>query len=62
MKLKEYIKSIKNIEKIELLPYHLYGINKYEKLGIDYKLKGTEAMDIEKCNELYKLLVNKKES
>lgn len=62
LKLKEYIKNIKNVEKIELLPYHLYGISKYEKLGIEYKLKDTEAMDIEKCNELYKLLVNKKES
>jgi len=59
LKLKEFIKNIKNVEKIELLPYHLYGIDKYEKLGIEYKLKNTKAMDIEKCNELYKLLEEK---
>ena len=57
LKLKEFIKKINNVEKVELLPYHLYGVDKYEKLGIEYKLKDTEAMDIEKCNELYRLLV-----
>lgn len=57
LKLKEFIKNIKNVEKIELLPYHLYGVDKYEKLGIEYKLKDTKAMDIDKCNELYELLI-----
>jgi len=58
LKLKQYIKNINNVEKVELLPYHLYGVDKYEKLGIDYRLKDTRAMDIEKCNELYKLLID----
>lgn len=58
LKLKDFIKNIKNVEKVELLPYHLYGVDKYKKLGIDYKLKDTKAMDIEKCNELYKLLID----
>lgn len=58
LKLKEFIKNIKNVEKVELLPYHLYGVDKYKKLGIDYKLKDTKAMDIEKCNELYNLLID----
>lgn len=57
LRLKEFIKKIKNVEKVELLPYHLYGIDKYEKLGIDYKLKDTEAMDVEKCKELYDILI-----
>ncbi len=57
LKLKEYIKNIKNVEKIELLPYHLYGVDKYSKLGIDYKLKDVLAMDTQKCNELYDLLM-----
>lgn len=56
-KLKEFIKNVKNVEKIELLPYHLYGIDKYKKLKIDYKLKEIPAMDIEKCNILYKYLI-----
>ena len=48
------IKSIKNVKKIEFLPFHNMAINKYEKLGIDYPYKGKMAMDKDKCNELYK--------
>ncbi len=54
--LKEYLKKIKNIEKIELLPYHTMAIEKYEKLNIDYKLKNTKDMDISKCDELERIL------
>jgi len=52
LNLKEKLKNFKCIEKIELLPYHNMAIEKYEKLGIDYPLKGTLAMDKEKCMEL----------
>ena len=58
MKLKEFIKPLKNIEKVELLPYHTMGVQKYEKLNIPYRLKDTPEMDKEKCNELYKVLMS----
>ncbi|MBE6159608.1 MAG: pyruvate formate lyase-activating protein [Lactobacillales bacterium] len=54
--LKQYIKNIKNIENIELLPYHTMAIDKYKKLNIDYILKDTKDMDINKCLELEKIL------
>ena len=54
--LKEYIKNIPNVEKVELLPYHTMALEKYEKLGIDYPLKGIPAMDKRKCEELETLL------
>ena len=54
--LKEYIKDLKNVEKVELLPYHLLGVNKYEVMGIKYPLEGVEAMDKELCNKYYELL------
>lgn len=57
LKLKKYLSNLENIEKIELLPYHLYGVDKYKKLGLEYRLKDIPAMDIEKCNKLYKLLI-----
>ena len=42
--LKEYLKQFDTIEKIELLPYHLYGIEKYKKLNIPYRLEGVEPL------------------
>ena len=56
LKFKEYIKDIKNIEKIELLPYHSLANTKYEKLNIDYVYKDIKDMDIDKCKELERLL------
>ncbi|MFT8352827.1 pyruvate formate-lyase-activating protein [Clostridium saccharoperbutylacetonicum] len=43
--LKEYIDTIPNVEKVELLPYHLLGKNKYDTLGIKYSLEDVKAMD-----------------
>ena len=59
--LKEYIKTIKNVENIELLPYHTMAIDKYKKLNIDYKLKDTKDMNINRCLELEKILVENEE-
>lgn len=50
------IKRIKNVEKVELLPYHCLGADKYKKLGIEYKLQDVEAMDLENLNELEEIL------
>lgn len=52
--LKEFIKKIKNIKKIEFLPYHSMGKEKYHKLGIEYPYENLKDMDKDKCNELYK--------
>ena len=43
-KLSQFISQI-NVEKIEVLPYHTMGEVKYEKLGIDYPLKGVNPPD-----------------
>ncbi|MFL0247863.1 pyruvate formate-lyase-activating protein [Candidatus Clostridium stratigraminis] len=46
-KMQGIIKEIKNVEKVELLPYHTLGVAKYDKLGISYRLSGIESMDKE---------------
>ena len=43
IKLKEFISTLKNVEKVEVLPYHTLGVSKYEKLGLNYALKGVSA-------------------
>lgn len=55
-KLAKIIKGINNVEKIELLPYHTLGVEKYKKLGIEYRLCEVEAMSKEKLEILEKVL------
>ena len=57
-RLKEFIKPLKNVERVELLPYHLLGVSKYKQLGIPYRLDGVPPMDKDKCDELYKVLMS----
>ena len=61
LKLKEYISKIPNIEKIEFLPYHRLGIEKYEQLGLTYPYKDKQDMDKDVCEDLYKEFMNLKD-
>ena len=58
LELKNFIKDIPNIEKIEFLPYHNLAIEKYNKLEIPYPYKDKLPMDKNKCNELYEWFIN----
>ena len=40
-KTKEFIDTLNNVDKIEVLPYHTMWIVKYENLNIPYRLKGV---------------------
>jgi len=50
-------KNIKNVTKIEFLPYHKLGTEKYEKLKIDNPYKEKKEMNKEQCDKLYKLFM-----
>lgn len=41
-KLNKVIDMITNVHKVDLLPYHNMAENKYEKLGMNYRLKGVK--------------------
>ena len=54
----ESLDKIKNmVERIEILPYHLGGVYKYENLGRKYFLENVEAMD-KKVAEKFEKYVN----
>lgn len=41
-RLADFIKTLKSVKKVEVLPYHTMGVTKYERLGKEYPLKGVE--------------------
>lgn len=48
-----YLKTLPNVEKLELLPYHALAIPKYENLGIAYPLKDTPQMSKQEVKAAY---------
>jgi len=50
--LADWAKNQPTLEGIELLPYHLYGRNKWEALGLSYPLQGVETPKPEVVREV----------
>lgn len=59
IRLKRFVDKIPNVEKIELIPFHRLGKEKYDKLGIEYPLGNLSDMSKEKCDYLYQKYFNK---
>lgn len=55
--MKKIIQRFNNVKKVDLLPYHVLGVSKYEKIGIPYRLQGVEPMCKNKISELEKVLL-----
>ena len=51
----EFLSSLK-ITQVNLLPYHYIGIDKYKRLGRDYKLAATQPPSEEKLSEISGIL------
>lgn len=57
--LNNFIKNnISNVERIEFLPYHKLGEEKYKKLGIPYPCENINEMDKNLCDILFKDFMN----
>lgn len=52
--LSKYLEKIKNIERVDFLPFHRLGEEKYKILNIPYPYDDKNDMSKEKCQELYK--------
>lgn len=55
IRLKEFLQTLKTVEKIELNPYHTLGVYKWEDLGLEYPLKGVRQAnneDIERAKRI----------
>ena len=59
LQLKDFIYSLDNVEKVEILPYHDYGKYKWENLGVEYPLENVKLptqKDIDKAKEILGIL------
>ena len=46
--LREYLRTLHGVQRVELLPYHVLGVSKYHTMGIAYPLEGVPPQDGEK--------------
>ena len=42
LRLGEFIRTLPNVEKVDILPYHVFGVEKWKALGIPYTLEDVE--------------------
>jgi len=54
--LRDFIQSLKTVQKIELHPYHSMGVYKWEKLGYEYPLKDVRAANDEDIKRAKRIL------
>lgn len=50
--LRAYVETLPRVERVELLPYHTLGVEKYAALGRPYSLEGVPDMDKARCAAL----------
>ncbi|RCW73106.1 pyruvate formate-lyase-activating protein [Saliterribacillus persicus] len=55
-RLSDFIATLNNVDKIEILPYHKLGIYKWESLGLEYKLQGVEPPSEERVKNAEDIL------
>ena len=56
IKLKEFLKTLKTVQKVQILPYHSMGKFKWEKLGQKYPLEGVRDANQEDVERAKKIL------
>ena len=52
----DFIGTLRNVKKVEILPYHKLGVYKWEALGLEYPLKGIEPPSEEEVTKAYQIL------
>lgn len=57
--LADFIRSLKEVVRVDLLPYHRLGVSKYERLARPYPLRETNSSKLEEVVRYYKEILEK---
>ena len=55
-KTRDFIRTLGNIKRVEILPYHTLGVMKYKSLGIPYQLEGVDSPSEERILNAKRIL------
>ena len=55
-RLHDFIETLDNVERVEVLPYHTLGAYKWKELGYDYKLEGIDPPTPERFENAHRIL------
>ena len=54
--LADYIDTLSNVKKVEVLPYHTLGVYKWKELNLEYQLEGIDPPTNERVENANKIL------
>jgi len=60
IKMADFLRELKNVERVDFLPYHSYGEQKYPELDMDYRLKETKPPSREKMQKFKEIFESRK--
>ena len=59
-RLRDFIRTLDNVERVEVLPYHTLGVYKWKELGMEYPVEGIDPPSKERVENAEKILETEK--